>query len=180
MKKIIIGLSCIFNLFFVWYLSTPLPVVKDLTNAVKSDLPGDTTQLKNVTGYFTNLSRTEVINFYKANYNSLFRIQLNYPPEKAKEIFRDTTQTYYLEEFVIPLKGSIFINGYDWQNDVFTKPDKKITNKLIYRGVEYQSKITIKIYPTTQSQRLFTFFATEFIIFIIFILYKKFLKELND
>jgi len=179
MKKIIYSLLIVFNLLSLIYLLSPVPKLKDLDNAVKSELPGDTVQLKNVSGYFTNLSRTEVINFYKANYNGPFRILLNHPPEKAKEIIRDTVQSYYFEEFVLPLKESIFINGYDWQNDVFTKPEKRIANKLLYKGIEYQSKITIKIYPTAIWQRLVVFFGIEAGLFFIFLLYRNLLTKIK-
>lgn len=155
----------------------PIPQVPDLVNSIKSDLPGDTTQLVNVKGYFTNQSRTEVTNFYKANLNSPFKIRLNHPPEKSKTIFKDTMQSYYLEEFIIPFKMSLFVNGYEWENDVFTKPEKRVANKIIYNGLEYKAKITAKIYPTTIYQRLIAFFATELGIFAIISLYKSLLKR---
>lgn len=174
MKKILL---ITFNVIFLIYLLTPTPTLKDLPNAVRSNLPGDTVQLKNVSGYFGNLSRTEVINFYKANYNGPFRIQINHPPEKAKEIISDTIQSYYLEEFVLPFKESIFINGYEWQNDVFTKPEKRIANKMIYDGIEYQTKVTIKKFPTTLFQRLTAFFVVEISILLIFYIYSQILKK---
>jgi hypothetical protein len=177
MNKVLIIFLVIFNILAVTYLSVPLPHIPDLTNSVRSTLPGDTTQLKNVSGYFTNLSRTEVITFYKANLNGPLRIQLNHPPEKAKEVITDTIQSYYLEEFVFPFKGSVFINGYDWQNDVFTKPEKRIANKLIYNGAEYQSKITVKSYPTTLVQRLIGFFGSEILLIAICWCYQSFLKK---
>ena len=177
MKKFFIFVFLIFNIFYLLYLFSPVPQVPDLVDSVKSDLPGDTTQLKNVSAYFTNLSRTEVITFYKANFNGPFRIQLNHPPEKAKEVILDTIQSYYLEEFVLPFKQSIFINGYDWQNDVFTKPEKRIANKLIYKGIEYQSKITIKTYPTGIPERLVSFLFTEFAIVGTLFIYQRLPKR---
>lgn len=177
MNKVLIIFLVFFNILAVAYLSVPLPHIPELTNSVRSNLPGDTTQLVNVSGYFTNLSRTEVITFYKANLNGPLRIQLNHPPEKAKEVITDTIQSYYLEEFVFPFKGSVFINGYDWQNDVFTKPEKRIANKLIFNGVEYQSKITVKSYPTTLPQRLIGFFGSELLLLTIFWCYQSFLKK---
>lgn len=173
LKKIFILLLIIFNIFTVLYLVSPTPTLKDLDNSAKSDEPGDTTQLKNVSAYYTNLGRTEVINFYKANYSGLFRIILNHPPERAKTVIRDTTQSYYLEEFVLPFKESLFINGYEWQNDVFTKPEKRIQNKLIYKGKEYSAKITLKTFPTPVPIRLLTFFSIELGIFFISICYRR-------
>ena len=179
-KKIFFITLVIFNLLAVWYLISPIPVLPDLTYAAKSDLPGDTIQLKNVTGFFTNQSRQEIINFYQANFNGLFRIHLNHPPERSKMIILDTIQSTYLEEFILPFKESVFINGFEWQNDPFTKPEKRIANKMIYYGKEYFTKITIKTFPTTIPRRLITFFATEAIIFFIFYALKSAFKKSHD
>lgn len=176
-KKIFISLVLVFNIFFVIYLSLPTPPLKPLPNSVLSTLPGDTTQLKNVTGYFTFLSRTEVMKFYQSFYTSPFLIRLNHPPEKSKEIFRDTMQSYYLEEFIIPFKESLFINGYEWEKDVFTKPDKRIQNKLIYNNITYPSKINTKIFITPIYVRLLTFIATEIGVYLIFLCYRRFFYQ---
>jgi hypothetical protein len=167
-KKIFLTILVIFNLLTVWYLLTPIPALPGLTYSAKSDLPGDTVQLKNVSGYFTNLSRSEVINFYKANFNGLFRIHLNHPPEKSRDIILDTIQVNYLEEFILPFKESVFISGFEWQNDPFTKPEKRVANKLLFKNQEYFAKITIKTFPTTIPQRLTAFFITEACAIFIF------------
>ncbi|MBP9818195.1 hypothetical protein KBC75_05645 [Candidatus Shapirobacteria bacterium] len=176
-KKVLLCLFILFNLLFGYYLWLPVPVPPDLPNSAKSNLPGDTVQLKNVSAYYTNLSRAEVVNFYKANYGGYLRIILNHPPERSKEVIRDTTQSYYLQEFILPFKESLFINGYEWASDVFTKPEKRQQNKLIFEEKEYKAKITLKTFPVTLLNRYLTFFSTELgIIFIIFIyrqLYKK-------
>lgn len=179
-KKILIITLCLFNIFTVVYLISPTPVLPDLVNSVKSDEPGDTVQLANVSAYYTNMTRTEVMNFYKAYYSGLFRIILNHPPEKSKEIIRDTIQSYYLEEYVLPFKESVFINGFEWENDVFTKPEKRIKNKLIFKGKEYKAKITIKTIPTSKPKRFFAFFFTEAVVIFILYSYKSFLKKDDD
>jgi hypothetical protein len=175
--KIFIVFLVIFNFLSVLYLISPTPKLKDLPNSAKSDQPGDTTQLANVSAYYTNLSRADVMNFYKSNYQGLFRINLNHPPEKAKTIIRDTIQTYYLEELVLPFKESIFINGYEWQNDVFTKPEKRIVNKLIYHDVVYSAKITIKTFPTSITKRIISFMLTEGVIISMYFIYRSFFKK---
>ncbi len=178
-KKILISILVLFNIFFVVYLVLPTPSLKNLPNSVLSALPGDTTQLKNVTGYYTNLSRTEVMNFYKSIYAQPFLIRLNHPPEKSQEIFRDTMQSYYLEEFILPFKESLFINGYEWEKDVFTKPEKRFANKLIYNGVTYHSKINTKLIVTTIPTRLFVLFFSQAGIYLIYLCYRQFFKK-ND
>ena len=177
LKKILTIIIVLTNALFLAYLLIPTPVLKDLPSSVKSDEPGDTVQMKNVTAFYTNLSRTEVINFYKSAYTSPILIRLNYPPEYAKTIFRDTMQSYYLEEFSIPLKESLYINGYEWENDVFTKPEKRIVNKMIYKGIEYKSKITIKVIPTSPFIRVLNFFIIEAALVGLFYLYRQVLKN---
>ena len=177
MKKAIKIFLIIFNLLALLYLLSPTPQLKDLPDSTRSQEPGDTVQMKNVSGYYTNLSRTEVINFYRSIYYGPFLIRLNHPPELAKTIFRDTMKSYYLEEFHLPLKESIYINGYEWQNDVFTKPENRNKNKLVYEDREYLSKINIKVIPTSIPSRLLTFFTTEIAVIGVIALYLKFFKK---
>lgn len=177
LKKILITIFVVFNICAIIYLISPTPTPPDLVNSVKSDLPGDTVQIPNVSAYFTNMTRTEVINFYKSYYYGLFRINLNHPPEKAKEIIVNTIPSYYFEEFVLPFKESLYINGFEWENDVFTKPDKRIKNKLVFQNKEYKSKITIRTFPVSVPKRLFSFFFTEVSIIAIFYLIKSGYKK---
>lgn len=167
----------IFNILAVVYLISPIPYLPDLENSIKSDLPGDTIQISNVSGYFTNLSRTQVMDFYKKNYQGFFRINLNHPPEKAKEIITNTTTSYYLEELVLPFKESLYINGFDWEKDVFTKPENRIKNKINYLGQDYATKVTIRRFPVSIFNRLITFFITEVGIIFAFLIYKRILKR---
>lgn len=167
----------LFNALSLTYLLIPTPTLKDLPNSAKSTEPGDTIQLKNVSAYYTNLSRTEVINFYKSSYTGPILIRLNHPPELSKTIIKDTIQSYYFEEFYLPFKESLYINGFEWENDVFTKPEKRIKNKLIFEGKEYRSKITLKTIPTSIPYRLTAFFATEVALLSICFIYIKLIKK---
>jgi len=176
-KKILISIIVLFNIFAVLYLISPTPTLPDLSNSIKSELPGDTTQISNVSAYYTNMSRTEVMNFYKAYYSSPFRIILNHPPEKSQDIIVDTIQSYYFQEIVLPFKESLYINGFEWENDVFTKAENRVKNKLIYDNKEYQAKITIRRFPVSIPKRLVTFFATEIGVIITLIVFKSFLPK---
>jgi hypothetical protein len=176
MKKILLTLFILFNVLSFVYLISPTPKLPDLPNSLKSTLPGDTTQIENVSAYFTNLSRTEVINFYKVNYPSAFRIKINHPPEKSRDIFVDTIQSYYLEEFIIPFKETLYINGFDWENDVFTKPENRAKNKLLYEDKVFKTKVTIRTFPVSVPKRILNFYLTEIGIILIFLIYKKHFK----
>lgn len=176
-KKILPIILVLVNAIFLTYLLIPTPDLKDLPNSVKSAEPGDTIQLKNVSAYYTNLSRTEVTNFYKSSYTGPILIRLNHPPELSKTIYKDTMQSYYLEEFSLPFKESLYINGFEWENDVFTKPEKRIKNKLFYEGIEYRSKITLKTFPTSIPRRLIALFGTEIALITVAYIYINFLKK---
>jgi len=146
------------NLLALAYLAYPLPQIPNLTNSIKSTEPGDTTQLQNVSAFYNNLERPDVINFYVDNYQKKhpLAIKLNHPPEKAKTIIKDTIQTYYLEEIIIPFKQSLFINGYNWQKDVFTTPQARIKNKMLVGNQEFTTKVTLKTY--TASSMILSYF----------------------
>lgn len=179
-KKSLIVLFCIFNICAIIYLITPVPVPPHLINSVKSDEPGDTIQLKNVSAYYTNMGRAEIMNFYKTYYNGPFRIIINHPPERSKQILKDTMQSYYLEEYILPFKESLYINGFEWENDVFTKPEKRIKNKLFFQGQEYKAKVTLKTFPTSIAARLIAFLFTESVIIFAIFSYKSFLSKKHD
>lgn len=177
LKKIIIVFLFLFNVCVIYYLYLPLPTIRDLPDSVKSDLPGDTVQIPNVTAFFTNQTRQQIVDFYRQQFHTPFTIELNHPPEKAKQVIVDTIQSYYFYEFYIPFKGSLYVNGYEWQNDVFTKPEKRPVNKLIYQDVLYPTKVTIRTFPTTPISRIFTFLALELFLAIAFISYRSFLTH---
>lgn len=176
-KKLKISLIVIFNLLSLMYLISPAPVLTNLPHSIKSDLPGDTIQIPNTTAFFTNMTRTEVINFYKASYAGPFRIIINHPPERSRNIWHQTNRSYYLEEFILPFKQSLYINGYEWENDVFTKPVERVKNKLIYQNKEYKAKITLRIFPTNPLIRIFVFWFSQATVLILFHSYLKFFKR---
>ncbi|MDD4785513.1 MAG: hypothetical protein PHH12_03635 [Candidatus Shapirobacteria bacterium] len=176
-KKTLIVLFCFFNVFVLVYLISPTPIIPDLANSTKSDDPNDTFNIKEMSAYYTNMTRTEVINFYKAYYSGPFRIIINHPPERANDIIHNPTKSYYFEEFVLPFKESLYINGFEWENDVFTKAEKRIGNKLIHKGKEYKSKITIRTFPTSTPKRITAFLFTELALICSFYIYKSFLSK---
>ncbi len=162
------------NLLIVFYLAYPLPQIPNLDNSIKSTEPGDTTQLQNVTAFYNNLERQAVINFYVDNYQKKhpLALKINHPPEKAKVIIKDTIQTYYLEEIIIPFKQSLFINGYNWQKDVFTAPGTRVKNKMLVDGQEYTTKVTLKIY--TPSSLLLSYLILILIQAVIVLSFKTY------
>ena len=176
-KKILIIIFIAFNILAVGYLIRDNPTLPDLINSVKSDLPGDTVQIPNVSAYFTNMTRTEVMNFIKLITTDSLESILTILQKEAKEIIVNTIPSYYFEEFILPFRGSLYVNGFEWESDVFTKPENRVKNKLIFKEKEYKSKITIREFPVSIPRRLISFFFTEISIIIIFYLIKSAYKK---
>lgn len=170
------------------YLLLPGPKLPppDLPESLKSTEPGDTIQLKNVSAYFTDKSRQEVLDFY-TNYFShslffnipLLTYRLNHPPEYAREIIRDTTMTYYLEEIVHPLHGSLFVNGFEWENDVFTPKEMRAQNAIKVGGKIWKSKITLRWKPSRVWTRLLVFWAAWSLMGIVLTELKREMEKVN-
>jgi len=148
------------------YLVLPAPDnFPGLPDAVKSIEPGDTTQMANVSAYYTDLSRKEVLDFY-FNYFSrspflnipLISYKLNHPPERIREVLRGTQQSTYVEEIVHPFRESVFVSGFEWNNDPFTPPWAQKQNILIVNGKTYQFKVTVFYQTSSIWMRLIIFY----------------------
>lgn len=158
-----------FSLLFIlgtFYLVLPAPrEFPDLPNSIKSIEPGDTTQKVNVSAYYTDLSRSEVLNFYSQYFSRspflnlpLFSYRLNHPPERIREVLRDTQQSTYVEEVIHPLRESVFISGFEWDNDPFTPPERRIKNILMVEGKTYRFKVTLYYQESRLWQRLLVYY----------------------
>lgn len=159
----------IFSIIFLlgtFYLSLPAPRdFPHLPQAVKSTEPGDTVQIANVSAYYTDMPRQEVIDFYFDYFSRspFFKIpfptyKLNHPPERIREVLRDTQRSTYVEELVHPFRESVFISGFEWDNDPFTPPEKRVKNILIVNGKTYQFKVTLFYQESALWQRLLVFY----------------------
>lgn len=173
--------------FFIgtFYLLLPSPKnFPPLPNSFKSIEPGDTWQIANVSAYYTDLPRQEVINYYY-NYFSrspflqipLITYKLNHPPERIKEILRDTQFTTFVEEIVHPLRESVFISGFEWNNDPFTAPERRAKNILIVNGKTYQFKVTLFYQESKIWQRLLVFYLILILIYLLILSYKGIFKR---
>ncbi|MFZ5366149.1 MAG: hypothetical protein ACOZBZ_02550 [Patescibacteria group bacterium] len=151
MKKIIALLLYCFIALLLIYLLLPLPAEPPpLPGSLKSTEPGDTVEIPGLFAYYTDLSRSQVLDFYQKNFSRssflgipLLTYRLNHPPEYARETIRRTLQSTYYEEIVHPLRESLYVNGYEWENDPFTKPESREKNKPMIGGKEFRSKVTV-------------------------------------
>lgn len=138
-------IKILFGLFFLLlfhYVLLPNPEFpKPPDGSVQSDHPADVeTPLRR--GYYTNLTRAEVIAHYEKEFNKGFDIytpKLNYPPEDAPLVIRDQTKSTFLEEIVHPLRESIYINGFEPKTEEYAQ---------YLHGIRYNQKIIIRYVPS--------------------------------
>lgn len=142
-----------------------------LPNSEKSTLEGDTIQVPNVAGYFSDIFRTSATNFYKMAYKSqvaipFLPIRLNYPPEFAYTAIKDQTRSTYLEEYVYPLRDSLFLNGYEpfYENG---KPKFFGSVKADEKNNIYYNKATLRFYPSSIWVRIVIWFGILASIYLI-------------
>lgn len=143
MKKLLVILFFVFSVLLFVYVSLPSPnFPKPPPDSFQSNEPADSeTSLRRA--YFTNLTREEVINHYKKEFNKGFNIytpRLNYPPEESKTIIRDQTRSTFLEEIVHPLRESLYINGFEPKTEKDT---------IIIEDRNWRQKIIIKYVPSS-------------------------------
>lgn len=154
------------------YLLLPGPSSIDdfpgLPNSVKSDLPGDTIQNPNIAAYFADVRRDFITRYYKNIFSRMLFlglplpiIALNHPPELAYKYVRDQQESTFLEEYVFLLRESIFVNGYEpsVENQILKKQSSEVGNHVIYNGVMYDAKTTLRFYPSNLSSRLLVYFG---------------------
>lgn len=174
-------------LFFLgnFYLILPAPKnFPDLPNSIKSTEPGDTVQIPGVSAYYTDIPRKEVVDFYFKYFSKspfwgipLITYKLNHPPERIREVLRETQQSTYVEELVHPFRESVFISGFEWNNDPFTPPKSRPKNILLVDGRVYQFKVTLFYQESKIWQRLLIFWLSCFACWLIYKVYKEVWEE---
>lgn len=151
--KFLFGLlSFVFLVYLLWPGPTHIEDFPPLTNAAKSTLSGDTVEVPNIVGFFSNNYRGFVLDFYSHAYQNLTKlpfppIKLNYPPEQAFTYIKDQTHSTLLEERVYPLRNSLFINGLE---PFYEDGSAKYwgATKFGEGGVLYETKTTLRFYPS--------------------------------
>lgn len=152
MKNVILVAYATFAILFLLYLALPNPDFPSQSTAfLQSSEPADIeTPLRR--GYYTDLSREEVLNYYESETSELtaFKIRflsyrLNYPPEESQMLIRDQTRSTFLEEIVHPLRESFFVSGFE------PKEDKDV---IVVDGYKWRQKVIIRYVPSSMAIRL--------------------------
>lgn len=183
-------LILLFVLGLIYILLPGIPTVYEfpaIPNSVKSNLDGDTWQNVNIIAFFSDFRRAEITNFYKSYFSrSLIGIplpvvSLNRPPEEAYKYVRDQQESTFLEEYVFPLRESIFVNGYEPEihNKMLGRKQEFIGNHILYNKEYYASKTTLRYYPSDVTSRLIIYIGIWLSGFWLYQLFKISLKE-ND
>ncbi|HKC04353.1 MAG TPA: hypothetical protein VKC54_00555 [Patescibacteria group bacterium] len=131
-------------------------------NSVQSNEPADSESPLIRRAYFTDYSRSEVIDWYKNQMG--WGYILNYPPEDAQTIIRDQTRSTFLEEIVHTFRESVYVNGFEPKDDKDT---------IIIDGRHFRQKITVKYVQSTVWVRIAVFAGTILLSIILFKGWKK-------
>lgn len=168
-------LFVIFSVALLIYLILPGPStigdISPLPNALKSNLPGDTVQTPNVAGYFSNTYRGVVVPFYQEDYRKktmffFLPLKLNYPPEFAPTAIRDQTYSTFLEELVYPMRDSLYVNGME---PLYEDGSPRYPGAVHYleEGQYYETKTTLRFYPSPVWARLLTWVGVVTSVFLL-------------
>lgn len=179
MKKIIKYFLILIWLIFMVYLLLPSPELPPLPDSLLSDEAGDTVEIANVSAYFTDIPRSDVIKFYQQEFSrsgflnlSLPVIVLNHPPEYSREVIRKTTQSTFLYELVHPFKDSLFVNGWDPKEDpqVEAQPQENEAGQHLWQSRTnryYERKIILRHFGSGVLIRLFVFTTAYWLIIVL-------------
>lgn len=167
--------------YMIWPGPSRISDFKPLPNSAKSTLEGDTIQIPNVAGYFSENFRDFVVPFYIKDYksNSHFPfppLRLNHPPEYSWVTIKKHTETTYLEELIYPLRSSLYVNGYE-----ILRPDGTSVFYSVPRleeaGKSWPTKTTLRFYTSNLGVRIIVWAAILFSIVKIYSLGRRVLKE---
>lgn len=162
-KKIYTIFSILLLIYMIWPGPTKISDFKALPNSDKSKLAGDSFQIPNVAGYFSDNFREFVVPFYFKDYQSLNNLpfpplRLNHPPEFSWKVIKKHTDSTYIEELVYPLRNSLYVNGFEpFYPD--GQPRFWGSNKFLADGNYWLTKVTLRFYPSGIVVRIIVWFG---------------------
>ncbi len=147
----------VFSLCLLVYMLVPGPrsvyEFPAIPESNKSKLDGDTWQVPNVVAFFSDRYRDFATDYYQQSYRNKTSlpfepIRLNYPPEFAYTAIKVETQSTYLEEYVYPLRDSLYVNGME---PFYENGDPKFNGSFPFYTPEgyYPTKVTLRFYPSS-------------------------------
>lgn len=181
-----IAVAVVFILGLIYILIPGIGSVYDFPalphNAIKSTESGDTVQIPNVEAFFSDDRRAFATKFYKSKFDTLEilgttipSLRINRPPEEAFQYIRDQQFATYLEEYTYPLRESFFINGIEPVDDNGNL--RKVPTNTFVNGYYYQSKVTLRLYPTKVYNRVIVYLGIWVSMLALFYMGRKIAKE---
>ena len=145
---------------------------KALPSSDKSTLEGDTTQIPNVSAYFSNNFRNFIIRFYLENYQQKTwlpfpPLRLNHPPEYSWNVIKKHTDSTFLEELVYPLRDSLYVNGFEPYNEDKT-PKYWGAATMTENGHAWYTKTTLRFYPSNLLVKVLVWLGISFSILMLY------------
>lgn len=177
MKKVFLIFCGLFLIYMIWPGPSKIADFKSLPDSAKSTLSGDTIQIPNVAGYFSNHYREFVIPFYLVNYwqKTLLPfppLRLNHPPEYSWIAIKKHTDSTFLEELVYPLRDSLYVNGFEpFYSD--NTPKFWGSTQFEVGGEGWFTKTTLRLYPSKLVVRLLVWMMVTVSIYWLFKLGRK-------
>ena len=172
------------------YVAIPVPssvtVFPPLPTSTKSNLDGDTWQNPNLVAYLSDFRRGYITNFYKDYFTKIHifgfiipPVSLNHPPEYAYKYIRDQQESTFLEEYVYPLRESLFVNGYDpLVEGIMIKGQLSFMSvHVMYKEQFFDTKTTIRYYPSNPIFRVLIYLGIWGLSIALWKLYSKAIKE---
>lgn len=162
-KKLFFIFSSLLLVYMIWPGPGKISDFKQLPASYKSQLPGDSYQVPNVAGYYSDNYRQFVVQFYLTNYwQKMFfpfpPLRLNHPPEYSFVVIKKHTDSTYLEELVYPLRDSLYVNGFEPFYEDST-PKFWGSSKFNEDGKSFFTKTTLRFYPSPIFTRIIVWFG---------------------
>lgn len=181
-KKIILSLIFIIGLIYI-VLPGPSSIndFLPIPNSLKSDEPGDTYQNPNIAAYFSQLNREGITNYYRNDLRNKFLLgriipplSINRPPQEAHIYVKDLQMSTFLEEYIYPLRSSIYVNGYEphIEAQILNLPPSE-GDIIQIKGQYFKSKTTLRFYPSEWYVRLIVYIGIWLAFVSLWKLYKK-------
>ncbi len=167
-SRLIIAIFLIGLIYLLYPNPKSITQIPPLPGSTKSNLEGDTIQNPNIAAYFSNYNRAFITNFYKSYFKktippflNLPLVSLNHPPEEAYKYVRDQQESTFLEEYSYPLRGTLYVNGYEpiTANIISHATRSYYGDRVGYQQVYYLSKTTLRYYPTSVVARVLIYFG---------------------
>ncbi len=172
MKKVFYIFSILLLIYLIWPGPATISDFAPLPSSDKSKLEGDTIQIPNVAGYFSDNFREFVVPFYASNYQGQTNlpfgpVRLNHPPEYSWIAIKKHTDSTYIEELVYPLRDSLYVNGFE---PFYSDGNPKFwgSTKFEADSGSWYTKTTLRYYPSPAAARVVVWLGIITSIYFLF------------